>query len=102
MLRLPVASLRGALGTWQTPVGMIFRDWRAFRLYDGPTEVHKYAIAREVPRSGSGGRAHGQNEATTTPRPEGDPVVRTTTMPLRAPEMVEPDLVTLEVTRTPM
>jgi len=27
---------------------MIFRDLRAFRLYDGPTEVHKYAIAREV------------------------------------------------------
>jgi acyl-CoA dehydrogenase len=24
---------------------------RAFRLYDGPTEVHKYAIARQVLRS---------------------------------------------------
>ena len=47
-------------------------------------------------------RSDGQNEATTTPRPEGEPVVLTTTMPLRAPEMVEPDLVTLEVTRTPM
>jgi acyl-CoA dehydrogenase len=23
---------------------------RAFRLYDGPTEVHKYAIARQVLR----------------------------------------------------
>jgi alkylation response protein AidB-like acyl-CoA dehydrogenase len=48
VLRLRVASVRGALGTWQTPVGMIFRDLRAFRPYDGPTEVHKYAIAREV------------------------------------------------------
>jgi hypothetical protein len=25
-------------------------DIRAFRLYDGPTEVHKYAIARQVLR----------------------------------------------------
>ncbi|MEU9025741.1 acyl-CoA dehydrogenase family protein [Actinomadura sp. NPDC048394] len=31
-----------------TPVAMIFRDMRAFRLYDGPTEVHKFAIARKV------------------------------------------------------
>ena len=35
----------------ETPVGMIFSDMRAFRLYDGPTEVHKYAIARHVLRS---------------------------------------------------
>ena len=32
----------------ETPVAMIFRDIRAFRLYDGPTEVHKYAIARKL------------------------------------------------------
>lgn len=32
----------------ETPVAMIFRDLRAFRLYDGPTEVHKYAIARTI------------------------------------------------------
>ena len=37
----------------ETPVGMIFSDMRAFRLYDGPTEVHKYAIARQVLRSPS-------------------------------------------------
>jgi acyl-CoA dehydrogenase len=35
----------------ETPVGMIFSDMRAFRLYDGPTEVHKYAIGRQVLRS---------------------------------------------------
>jgi hypothetical protein len=29
----------------------IFSDMRAFRLYDGPTEVHKYAIARQVLRA---------------------------------------------------
>ncbi len=38
----------------ETPVGMIFSDMRAFRLYDGPTEVHKYAIARQVLRCRSG------------------------------------------------
>ena len=38
----------------ETPVGMIFSDMRAFRLYDGPTEVHKYAIARQVLRNPSG------------------------------------------------
>ena len=34
----------------ETPVAMIFRDMRAFRLYDGPTEVHKYAISRQLLR----------------------------------------------------
>jgi acyl-CoA dehydrogenase len=37
----------------ETPVGMIFSDMRAFRLYDGPTEVHKYAIARQILRTPS-------------------------------------------------
>jgi acyl-CoA dehydrogenase len=37
----------------ETPVGMIFSDMRAFRLYDGPTEVHKYAIARQILRDPS-------------------------------------------------
>ncbi|ANW62371.1 putative acyl-CoA dehydrogenase [Mycolicibacterium murale] len=37
----------------ETPVGAIFSDIRAFRLYDGPTEVHKYAIARQALRSPS-------------------------------------------------
>jgi acyl-CoA dehydrogenase len=42
----------GGIGvTDETVVEMIFRDLRGFRLYDGPTEVHKYAIAREVMRS---------------------------------------------------
>ncbi|WP_040802921.1 acyl-CoA dehydrogenase family protein [Nocardia concava] len=34
----------------ETVVEMIFRDMRAFRLYDGPTEVHKYAIGRHLLR----------------------------------------------------
>jgi len=41
----------GGIGvTDETPVEMIFRDMRPFRLYDGPTEVHKYAIARQILR----------------------------------------------------
>jgi len=41
----------GGIGvTDETPVAMIFRDMRGFRLYDGPTEVHKFAIARQVLR----------------------------------------------------
>jgi acyl-CoA dehydrogenase len=39
----------------ETPVAMIFRDIRAFRLYDGPTEVHKFAIAREILRDPAAG-----------------------------------------------
>ena len=39
----------------ETPVGMIFRDLRAFRLYDGPTEVHKFAIARRLLREQAAG-----------------------------------------------
>lgn len=35
----------------ETVVEMIFRDMRAFRLYDGPTEIHKYAIGRQVLRT---------------------------------------------------
>ncbi|BBZ04211.1 putative acyl-CoA dehydrogenase [Mycolicibacterium chitae] len=35
----------------ETPIGMIFSDIRGFRLYDGPTEVHKYAIARQILRT---------------------------------------------------
>jgi acyl-CoA dehydrogenase len=41
----------GGIGvTDETVVGMIFRDMRGFRLYDGPTEVHKHAIARRILR----------------------------------------------------
>jgi acyl-CoA dehydrogenase len=45
----------GGIGvTDETVVEMIFRDMRPFRLYDGPTEVHKYAIARTLLRHGTG------------------------------------------------
>jgi acyl-CoA dehydrogenase len=35
----------------ETVVEMIFRDIRPFRIYDGATEVHKFAIARQVLRT---------------------------------------------------
>jgi acyl-CoA dehydrogenase len=41
----------GGMGvTDDTPVHQIFRDIRAFRLYDGPTEVHKWSIAKRLKR----------------------------------------------------
>jgi acyl-CoA dehydrogenase len=42
-------QILGGIGvTDETPVAMIFRDIRAFRLYDGPTEVHKFAVGRHL------------------------------------------------------
>lgn len=39
----------GGLGiTQDTVVEQIFRETRAFRIYDGPSEVHRWAIARRV------------------------------------------------------
>ena len=47
-------QILGGIGvTSETVVEMIFRDMRPFRLYDGPTEVHKYAIAVQLERQGS-------------------------------------------------
>jgi acyl-CoA dehydrogenase len=47
-------QILGGIGvTGETAVEMIFRDMRGFRLYDGPTEVHKYAIANQLMRNGS-------------------------------------------------
>ena len=42
-------QILGGLGlTEDTPVARIFRDVRAFRIYDGPSEVHRWSIARRV------------------------------------------------------
>jgi acyl-CoA dehydrogenase len=42
-------QLAGGLGTSDDLViGRIFADSRAFRIYDGATEVHKMSIARRV------------------------------------------------------
>jgi acyl-CoA dehydrogenase len=48
----------GGLGvTRDTVVEQVFREIRAFRIYDGPSEVHRWAIARRILRGGGGGRA---------------------------------------------
>jgi len=49
----------GGLGvTDDTAVARIFRDIRAFRIYDGPSEVHRWAIAKHLARSaGTAGRS---------------------------------------------
>lgn len=42
----------GGLGlTHDTQVERIFREIRAFRVYDGPSEVHRWAIASRIARS---------------------------------------------------
>jgi alkylation response protein AidB-like acyl-CoA dehydrogenase len=39
----------GGMGiTSDTIVERIFRDVRAFRIYDGPSEVHRHAIGRRI------------------------------------------------------
>jgi acyl-CoA dehydrogenase len=43
----------GGLGiTHDTQVERIFREIRAFRIYDGPSEVHRWAIANRLARKG--------------------------------------------------
>ncbi|RJG18832.1 acyl-CoA dehydrogenase family protein [Massilia cavernae] len=34
----------------ETIVGRIFRDMRAFRVYDGPSEVHRWSMAKRIAR----------------------------------------------------
>jgi acyl-CoA dehydrogenase len=42
----------GGLGLSQnTVVEQIFRETRAFRVYDGPTEVHKWSLAKKIKRA---------------------------------------------------
>ena len=44
-------QLAGGLGTERGPVlGRIYADIRAFRIYDGPSEVHRMSIARRAAR----------------------------------------------------
>jgi acyl-CoA dehydrogenase len=42
-------QILGGLGlTRDTVVERIFRDVRAFRIYDGPSEVHRWSLARRI------------------------------------------------------
>jgi acyl-CoA dehydrogenase len=43
-----VQILGGQGVTAETPVMRIFMDMRAFRVYDGPSEVHRWSMARKI------------------------------------------------------
>jgi len=44
-------QVMGATGvTRDTIVEQVFREVRAFRIYDGPTEVHKWSLAKKIKR----------------------------------------------------
>lgn len=43
-----VQMLGGQGVTGETPVMRIFMDMRAFRIYDGPSEVHRWSMARKL------------------------------------------------------
>ena len=62
-----VQILGGQGVTGETVVARIFADLRAFRIYDGPSEVHRWSIAKRILRGprGQGGVAPGA--PTTTP-----------------------------------
>jgi acyl-CoA dehydrogenase len=45
-----VQVMGGTGVTNDTVVELIFRELRAFRIYDGPTEVHKWSLARKIKR----------------------------------------------------
>lgn len=47
----------GVLG--DSIVEQVFRELRAFRIYDGPTEVHKWSIAKKLKAEALGGARHG-------------------------------------------
>ncbi|HEY6870859.1 MAG TPA: acyl-CoA dehydrogenase [Novosphingobium sp.] len=45
-----VQVMGGTGVTGETVVEQVFREVRAFRIYDGPTEVHKWSLAKKIKR----------------------------------------------------
>jgi len=54
-----VQILGGTGVSHDTIVEQVFREVRAFRIYDGPTEVHKWSLAKKIKRDAMHGDAHG-------------------------------------------
>ena len=52
-----VQVMGGTGVTDKTIVEQVFREVRAFRIYDGPTEVHKWSLAKKIKRDWKGGQA---------------------------------------------
>jgi len=44
--------------TDKTIVEQVFREVRAFRIYDGPTEVHKWSLAKRIKREWKQAQEH--------------------------------------------
>lgn len=53
-----VQVMGGAGVTADTIVEQVFREIRAFRIYDGPTEVHKWSLAKKIKRDWKAAHAH--------------------------------------------
>lgn len=52
-------QVMGGMGvSGDTVVEQIFREVRAFRIYDGPTEVHKWSLAKKIKRETLGKARH--------------------------------------------
>jgi len=51
-----VQVMGGTGVTGDTIVEQVFREVRAFRIYDGPTEVHKWSLAKKIKRDAMGPR----------------------------------------------
>lgn len=55
-----VQVMGGTGVTQDTIVEQVFREIRAFRIYDGPTEVHKWSLAKKIKRDHRTGEEAGQ------------------------------------------
>jgi acyl-CoA dehydrogenase len=51
-----VMVMGGTGVTDDTIVEQVFREIRAFRIYDGPTEVHKWSLAKKIKRDALGAK----------------------------------------------
>lgn len=53
-----VQVMGGSGVTDKTIVEQVFREVRAFRIYDGPTEVHKWSLAKKIKRDWKAAHGH--------------------------------------------
>jgi len=53
-----VQVMGGSGVTGDTIVEQVFREVRAFRIYDGPTEVHKWSLAKKIKRDWKTAQGH--------------------------------------------
>jgi acyl-CoA dehydrogenase len=61
-----VQVMGGAGVSGDTIVEQVFREVRAFRIYDGPTEVHKWSLAKKVKRDWKAAQAGADESSPRT------------------------------------